>query len=99
MLLPQLHTVTFMSSSIPHAQTFSTKSKSKSKSHYDQQSVGQSILVSGTHLGPVANFSHSLFDFFFTLSGLLMWGALSDEKSGLYFSVFARHRQRNPSQI
>jgi hypothetical protein len=25
---------------------------------------------------------------------LVMWGALSDKKSGLYFSVFARHRQR-----
>jgi hypothetical protein len=30
--------------------------------------------------------------------GLLMWGALSDEKSGLYFSVFAAHRQRSLSQ-
>jgi hypothetical protein len=27
---------------------------------YDRQSVGQSILVSGTHLGPVTNFSFSL---------------------------------------
>jgi hypothetical protein len=57
-------------------------------------------LVSGTHLEPATNFSHSLFDyFFFTVSGLLMWGALSDEKSGLYFSVFAEHRQRSLSQI
>jgi hypothetical protein len=47
----------------------------------------------------VANFSHSLFDYFYTVAGLLMWGALSDEKSGLYFSVFAGHRQRNLSQI
>jgi hypothetical protein len=30
---------------------------SKSKSHYDRQSVGQSVLVSGAHLGPVTNFS------------------------------------------
>jgi hypothetical protein len=37
--------------------------------------------------------------FFFTVSGLLMWGALSDEKSGLYFLVFAGHRQRRRSQI
>jgi hypothetical protein len=36
---------------------------------------------------------------FLTASGLLMWGALSDEKSGLYFSVFATHRQRSLSQI
>jgi hypothetical protein len=34
--------------------------KSKSKSHYDRQSVGQSVLVSGTRLGPVTNFSFSL---------------------------------------
>jgi hypothetical protein len=29
----------------------------------------------------------------------LMWGSLSDEKSGLYFSVFVGHRQRSLSQI
>jgi hypothetical protein len=34
-----------------------------------------------------------------TVSGLLMWDALSDEKSGLYFSVFAGHRQRSLPQI
>jgi hypothetical protein len=37
--------------------------------------------------------------FFFTVSGLLMWGALTDEKSGLYFSVFAWHRQCSLSQF
>jgi hypothetical protein len=36
---------------------------------------------------------------FLAVSGLLMWGALSDEKSGLYFSVFAGHRQHSLSQI
>jgi hypothetical protein len=41
----------------------------------------------------------SIFDFFFLLSGLLMWGALSDEKSGQYFSVFGGHRQRSLPQI
>jgi hypothetical protein len=30
--------------------------KSKSKSHYDRQSVGQSVLVPGAHLGPANNF-------------------------------------------
>jgi hypothetical protein len=40
------------------------KSKSKLLVYYDQQSVGQSVLVSGTHLGPATNFSHSLFDYF-----------------------------------
>jgi hypothetical protein len=29
--------------------------KKESKSHYDRQSVGQSVLVSGTHLGPATN--------------------------------------------
>jgi hypothetical protein len=37
-----------------------TMSESKSKSHYDRQSVGQSVLVSGAHLGPATNFSISL---------------------------------------
>jgi hypothetical protein len=32
----------------------------KLKLIYDQQSVGQSVLVSGAHLGPVTNFSFSL---------------------------------------
>jgi hypothetical protein len=27
---------------------------------YDRQSVGQSVLVSGAHLGPVTNFSFTL---------------------------------------
>jgi hypothetical protein len=34
--------------------------KSKSKSHYERQSVGQSVLVSSAHLGPATNFSISL---------------------------------------
>jgi hypothetical protein len=32
----------------------------KSKSHYDRQSVGQSVLVPGPHPGPATNFSFSL---------------------------------------
>jgi hypothetical protein len=32
----------------------------KSKSYYDRQLVGQSVLVSGAHLGPTTNFSISL---------------------------------------
>jgi hypothetical protein len=34
--------------------------QSKSKSHYNRQWVGQSVLVSGAHLGPATNFSISL---------------------------------------
>jgi hypothetical protein len=37
---------------------------SKSKLYYERQSVGQFVLVSGIHLRPVTNFSHSLFDYF-----------------------------------
>jgi hypothetical protein len=72
--------------------------KTKSKLYYDRQSVGQSVLVSGAHLGPATNFSHCHFAYFLIISGLLMWGALSDEKSDLYYSVFASHRQRSLSQ-
>jgi hypothetical protein len=34
--------------------------KSNSTSYYDLESVGQSVLVSVTHMGPVINFSFSL---------------------------------------
>jgi hypothetical protein len=37
-----------------------TRIKGKLKIHYDRQSVGQSVLVSGAHLGPATNFSFSL---------------------------------------
>jgi hypothetical protein len=36
------------------------KLKLKLKLNYDRQSVGQSVLVSGAHLGPATNFSFSL---------------------------------------
>jgi hypothetical protein len=35
------------------------KLRLKLKLNYDRQSVGQSVLVSGTHMGPVTNFSFS----------------------------------------
>jgi hypothetical protein len=42
------------------------KSKSKLKLYYDRQSVGQSVLLSGTHLGPATNFFPlSLYDYYF----------------------------------
>jgi hypothetical protein len=40
--------------------TRKTKLKLKLKLIYDRQSVGQSVLVSGAHLGPATNFSFSL---------------------------------------
>jgi hypothetical protein len=36
------------------------RSKSKSNLYYERHSVGQSVLVPGTHLGPANNFSFSL---------------------------------------
>jgi hypothetical protein len=44
----------------------------KLKLIYNRQSVGQSILVSGAHLGPVTNFSFSM----------KFCSALSDERTG-----------------
>jgi hypothetical protein len=40
-----------------------------------------------------------ILDFFWTFSGLLMWGALSNEKSDQYFTDFAGHRQRSPTGL
>jgi hypothetical protein len=61
---------------------------SQSQSYITTDSQLVSVLVSGTHLGPVTNFSHSFFDYFFgQFRVCLMWGGLSGEKSGLYFSV------------
>jgi hypothetical protein len=50
--------------------------KLKLKLIYDRQSVGQSGLVSGAHLGAVTNF-------FSTDAGLLFCSVLSDERTGL----------------
>jgi hypothetical protein len=76
-----------------HEPSCSTKSKSKSKLCYDQRSVGQSVLVSSTHLRPKIRF------LILSVAGLLMWGALSDERTGLSFAVTAGPRQRNHSRV
>jgi hypothetical protein len=52
-----------------------SKSKSKSKLLYDRRSVGQSVVVTGTHLGH--NFSPYLFDHFWTVAGFVGAGPLS----------------------
>jgi hypothetical protein len=69
--------------------------KSQSKLHYDRQSVGHSILVSGTHLGPATNFSHSLFDYILDSFGFVdvghpLWG----EVKSVVFSL----RRASPAQ-
>jgi hypothetical protein len=51
--------------------------------YYDRRSVGQSFLVSSPHLGLMTRF--------FLLSdhcGFLIWGALSDEMTGLSFTMY-----------
>jgi hypothetical protein len=48
----------------------------------DGRSVCQSVLVLGTHLRPEINFTFFL-NYLYAVEGLLMWGALSDERSGL----------------
>jgi hypothetical protein len=63
------------------SETYNNNWKSKSNLYYYRRSICQSVLVSGTHVGPVTNFSPSLFNHFYTVTGFLMWGAFSDEKS------------------
>jgi hypothetical protein len=63
------------------SQTCGLLSTTKSKFILDRQSVGQSVLVSGTHLGPATNFSF-LFSVL-TIAGFLMWDVLSDERMDL----------------
>jgi hypothetical protein len=63
---------------------------SQSKLCYDRRSVGQSVLVSSMHLGPKARFYYCQ-----TVAGLLMWGALSDERKGLSFTIASDPRQRS----
>jgi hypothetical protein len=67
---------------------------SKSKLCYDRRSVGQSVLVSSPILGPTSDFYYCQ-----TAAGLLMWGALSDERTGLSFTIVAGPRQRSHSQV
>jgi hypothetical protein len=67
---------------------------SMSKSCYDRRSVGQSVLVSNTNLGLKTRYFFCL-----TLTGLLMWRALSDERTGLSFVYATGPRQRSLSQV
>jgi hypothetical protein len=50
---------------------------------YDRRSIGQSVLMSSTHLGP-KNRILLLSDSF---GFVLMWGALSDERTGVSFQL------------
>jgi hypothetical protein len=64
------------------------KSKSKSNLYYDRQSVGQSVLVSGTHLGPATNFSHIFSLIIFRQFRVCLCGAPSLTRSLVYTFQF-----------
>jgi hypothetical protein len=61
---------------------------------YDWRSVGQSVLEWSTHLGLRPDFYYCQ-----TIAGLLMWGALSDERMGLSFRITTGPRQRSHSRV
>jgi hypothetical protein len=66
---------------------------SKSKSSYDRRSVGQFLSMSGTHLGPLTNYS-SIFNYFSTVTGLLMWApSLTRGGSAVYYCCWASPAQ------
>jgi hypothetical protein len=70
--------------------------KSKSKLYYDRQSVGQSILVSGTHLGPATNFSPSLFLLFLDSFGFVDVGRPLWREVGSVLFSFCRASPGQP---
>jgi hypothetical protein len=86
--------VTLLSHSLtpthPHSWLWLSIKKSKPKLCYDWLSVGQSVLASSIHLGPKTTF------LLLSVVGLLMWGAVSDERMGLSFTIAAGPRVRVP---
>jgi hypothetical protein len=61
--------------------------------YYYRRSVGQSILEYSTRLGLTIRF------LLLSAAVLLMWGALSDERTGLSFKIAAGPRQRSHFQV
>jgi hypothetical protein len=53
------------------------------KLFYERRSVGQSVLVSGHHMGTGANFSFSSIEVISRYLNFLLWGVVSDERMGL----------------
>jgi hypothetical protein len=75
----------------PHSRR---RHSSKSKLCYDRRSVGQSILKWSPIWGPKPNVYYCQ-----TVAGSLTWGALSDDKTGLSFTIAAGPRQRSHSRV
>jgi hypothetical protein len=69
--------------------------KSVSKLCYDRRSVGQSVLV----LSPLSGAPISDFCYCKTVTVLLMWGALSDQRTGLSFTIATCIGQRSHSWV
>jgi hypothetical protein len=77
---------------------FPFKSKSKSKLYYGRQAVGQSVLESGTHLGPTTNFSHSLFDYSYNSFGFFYVGGLLWRKLLIEYLIWHQPRRKHCAQ-
>jgi hypothetical protein len=74
--------------------SYDSQSKSKSKLCYDRRSVGQSVLVPC----PIWR-SRPGFYYCQAVSRLLMWGALSNERTGLSFTIAAGPRRLSHSRV
>jgi hypothetical protein len=68
--------------------------KVKSKSHWDWRSVNKQVLVSSPIWGSWLDIYYCL-----TITVLFLWGALSDERTGLSFIYAAGLRQRSLSWV
>jgi hypothetical protein len=72
------------------------KWKSESKLRYDRRSVGQSVSVSSSCLKKKTKQNYYYCQI---VTGLLMYGALSDERTGLSFTIAVGLSQRRHSRV
>jgi hypothetical protein len=79
-----------------YSKIISSFVKSKSELYYDQQSIGQSVLVPGTYPGPVTNFSLSLFDNFFLQFWVCLCGRPLWREVGSVWLSFCRASPAQP---
>jgi hypothetical protein len=86
---------TFRRTMLPHTSGCKSRQrKSTAKLCYDLRSAGQSALVSSPIWGPRSDFCYSQIT-----AGSFMWGALSDERMGLSFTITAGPRRRSHSRV